>query len=229
MITAREAVSLKTRAEGDGADRRRHHRHGARHGVPEAGHQGDRGRDAAAPAVGRGRGPGRRRREEVQGRWRRGAGQRQGQGREGQGGPRHGRGRGRRRDARARVRQGAGRGRLPAELEGLGPGRLRRQDRRARPHPDRRSAAHQRRGRIRDWRRHRHAVPRAPRDEAGRGRGRGDRRPQGRVRLARDAVGDLHRSGNRGRRAVRDRGQGQGHCGARRQVPDSRRPAARWR
>ena len=51
----------------------------------------------------------------------------------------------------------------------------------ARPHRGRRSAAHQRAGHLRDRRRHRHAVSRAPRHEARRGRGRGDRR-QARLR-----------------------------------------------
>ena len=117
------------------------------------------------------------------------------------------------------LRSRAGRGRPLAQRRQARCRQGRRAGHRARLHPGRPADAHQRAAHLR------HRRPRRPADARAQGharrqaRGGSRRRREARVGRARDSVGGLHRSGNRLGRRHRDRSQGQGPEGRRRQVP----------
>ena len=101
--------------------------------------------------------------------------------------------------------------------------------RRARLHPGRQAAAHQRAAHLRHRRRGRPADAGAQGGARGQGRGRGGLGHEDLLRRRGDPVGRLHRPRGRLGRPDRERGQGQGHQVRQGRVPLGGLAAARWR
>ena len=123
-----------------------------------------------------------------------------------------------------RVRQGPGRGRAPPQRPNDRRRERRRGGGRARVHPRRQAAAHQRAAHLRHRRRRRPAHARAQGRARRQGRRRSRRRQPQLLRRHRHPLGRLHRPRGRLGRRHRERGQGR-----RRQVRQGRVPVGRQR